>query len=146
MSDQNLIKKLQEQMEGYITAFNANENTINELKAQYDNCIIKREQIRGQYTAVYDIYQSLNKESENNNEVSNSQEAKTEAKTTEAKTKNTKTKTAQVKNLSAATFDNSNDKKEADSQLNEDEKSVIKQTLVNKEAEIPDYLKSEYNK
>lgn len=143
MSDQNLIKKLQEQMEGYITAFNANENTINELKAQYDNCIIKREQIRGQYTAVYDIYQSLN-----NNEVSNSQEAKTEAKTTEAeaKTKNTKTKTAQVKNLSAATSDNSNDKKEADSQLNEDEKSVIKQTLVNKEAEIPDYLKSEYNK
>ena len=141
MNDQNLIKKLQEQMEGYITAFNANENTINELKAQYDNCIIKREQIRGQYTAVYDIYQSLN-----NNEVSNSQEAKTEAKTTEAKTKNTKTKTAQVKNLSAATSDNSNDKKEADSQLNEDEKSVIKQTLVNKEAEIPDYLKSEYNK
>lgn len=141
MSDQNLIKKLQEQMEGYITAFNANENTINELKAQYDNCIIKREQIRGQYTAVYDIYQSLNKESENNNEVSNSQEAKTEAKT-----KNTKTKTAEVKNLSAATSDNSNDKKEADSQLNEDEKSVIKQTLVNKEAEIPDYLKSEYNK
>lgn len=141
MSDQNLIKKLQEQMEGYITAFNANENTINELKAQYDNCIIKREQIRGQYTAVYDIYQSLN-----NNEVSNSQEAKTEAKITEAKTKNTKTKTAQVKNLSAATSDNSNDKKEADSQLNEDEKSVIKQTLVNKEAEIPDYLKSEYNK
>ena len=141
MSDQNLIKKLQEQMEGYITAFNANENTINELKAQYDNCIIKREQIRGQYTAVYDIYQSLN-----NNEVSNSQEAKTEAKITEAKTKNTKTKTAQVKNLNAATSDNSNDKKEADSQLNEDEKSVIKQTLVNKEAEIPDYLKSEYNK
>lgn len=118
-----MIKQLQKEMDGYAQEFTENENAINEL-------ILKREQIRGKYTSLYELLVKLTGQQSNTSDVNT---INSEMSNTEASQENS------ANNTASNTL--SNQEMETLKNTLKDKESVNENVNNSKMDDIPDYLK-----
>lgn len=123
MDNNEMIKQLQKEMDGYAQEFTENENAINEL-------ILKREQIRGKYTSLYELLVKLTGEQSN---TSDANTINSEMSNTEALQENS------VNNTASNTL--SNQEMETLKNTLKDKESINENVNNSKVDDIPDYLK-----
>ena len=133
---EDILKSMQEQMQEYSKQFDEINAQIEQMQVEYEKniqaALSRREQIRGQYTSIYNTYMKFKEQPENTEkqaEVVNITDAQ------KSKSKNSKS----VKK------EESNSKTLSEEELAKLQKAMNKSSVVN-EADIPDYLKDEYNK
>lgn len=140
-----ILESLQAQMQESNKEFDAINAEIEKTAEEYNEKILtlqkegnakleelskRREQIRGEYTGLYNMYMKFKAPKEDNKK----EEVKPEAKVVEMKPKATKAKST----------------KKEDNALTAEEVAKLQQAMNKnnqpKEEDIPDYLKPEYNK
>ena len=133
---EDILKSMQEQMQEYSKQFDEINAQIEQMQVEYEKniqaALSRREQIRGQYTSIYNTYMKFKEQPENTEkqaEVVNITDAQ------KSKSKSSKS----VKK------EESNNKVLSEEELAKLQKAINKPKDVN-EADIPDYLKDEYNK
>ena len=133
---EDILKSMQEQMQEYSKQFDEINAQIEQMQVEYEKniqaALSRREQIRGQYTSIYNTYMKFKEQPENTEkqaEVVNITDAQ------KSKSKNSKS----VKK------EESNNKVLSEEELAKLQKAMNKSKDIN-EADIPDYLKDEYNK
>ena len=133
---EDILKSMQEQMQEYSKQFDEINAQIEQMQVEYEKniqaALSRREQIRGQYTSIYNTYMKFKEQpesAEKQAEVVNIADAQ------KGKSKNSKS----VKK------EESNNKVLSEEELAKLQKAINKPKDVN-EADIPDYLKDEYNK
>ena len=133
---EDILKSMQEQMQEYSKQFDEINAQIEQMQVEYEKniqaALSRREQIRGQYTSIYNTYMKFKEQPENTEkqaEVVNITDAQ------KGKSKNSKS----VKK------EESNNKVLSEEELAKLQKAMNKSKNIN-EADIPDYLKDEYNK
>lgn len=133
---EDILKSMQEQMQEYSKQFDEINAQIEQMQVEYEKniqaALSRREQIRGQYTSIYNTYMKFKEQPENTEkqaEVVNITDAQ------KSKSKSSKS----VKK------EESNNKVLSEEELAKLQKAMNKSKDVN-EADIPDYLKDEYNK
>ena len=133
---EDILKSMQEQMQEYSKQFDEINAQIEQMQVEYEKniqaALSRREQIRGQYTSISNTYMKFKEQPENTEkqaEVVNITDAQ------KGKSKNSKS----VKK------EESNNKVLSEEELAKLQKAMNKPKDVN-EADIPDYLKDEYNK
>lgn len=145
-----ILESLQAQMQASNKQFDEVNAEIEKTVKEYNDQIIKlqtegnqkleelskrREQIRGEYTGLYNMYMKFKSPEEDKKVVEEATEIKSEpAKVVEMKSKTTKAKSA----------------KKEDNALTAEEVAKLQNAMNKnnqpKEEDIPDYLKPEYNK
>lgn len=133
---EDILKSMQEQMQEYSKQFDEINAQIEQMQVEYEKniqaALSRREQIRGQYTSIYNTYMKFKEQPENTEkqaEVVNIADAQ------KSKSKSSKS----VKK------EESNNKVLSEEELAKLQKAMNKSKDIN-EADIPDYLKDEYNK
>lgn len=133
---EDILKSMQEQMQEYSKQFDEINAQIEQMQVEYEKniqaALSRREQIRGQYTSIYNTYMKFKEQPENTEkqaEVVNITDAQ------KSKSKSSKS----VKK------EESNNKVLSEEELAKLQKAMNKSKDVN-EVDIPDYLKDEYNK
>lgn len=133
---EDILKSMQEQMQEYSKQFDEINAQIEQMQVEYEKniqaALSRREQIRGQYTSIYNTYMKFKEQPEGTEkqaEVVNMTDAQ------KSKSKNSKS----VKK------EESNNKVLSEEELAKLQKAMNKSKDIN-EADIPDYLKDEYNK
>ena len=133
---EDILKSMQEQMQEYSKQFDEINAQIEQMQTEYEKniqaALSRREQIRGQYTSIYNTYMKFKEQPENTEkqaEVVNITDAQ------KSKSKSSKS----VKK------EESNNKVLSEEELAKLQKAMNKSKNIN-EADIPDYLKDEYNK
>lgn len=133
---EDILKSMQEQMQEYSKQFDEINAQIEQMQVEYEKniqaALSRREQIRGQYTSIYNTYMKFKEQPENTEkqaEVVNITDAQ------KSKSKSSKS----VKK------EESNNKVLSEEELAKLQKAMNKSKDIN-EADIPDYLKDEYNK
>lgn len=133
---EDILKSMQEQMQEYSKQFDEINAQIEQMQIEYEKniqaALSRREQIRGQYTSIYNTYMKFKEQPENTEkqaEVVNITDAQ------KSKSKSSKS----VKK------EESNNKVLSEEELAKLQKAMNKSKNIN-EADIPDYLKDEYNK
>ena len=133
---EDILKSMQEQMQEYSKQFDEINAQIEQMQVEYEKniqaALSRREQIRGQYTSIYNTYMKFKEQPENTEkqaEVVNIADAQ------KSKSKSSKS----VKK------EESNNKVLSEEELAKLQKAMNKSKNIN-EADIPDYLKDEYNK
>lgn len=133
---EDILKSMQEQMQEYSKQFDEINAQIEQMQVEYEKniqaALSRREQIRGQYTSIYNTYMKFKEQPENTEkqaEVVNITDAQ------KSKSKSSKS----VKK------EESNNKVLSEEELAKLQKAMNKSKNIN-EADIPDYLKDEYNK
>ena len=133
---EDILKSMQEQMQEYSKQFDEINAQIEQMQVEYEKniqaALSRREQIRGQYTSIYNTYMKFKEQPENTEkqaEVVNIADAQ------KSKSKSSKS----VKR------EESNNKVLSEEELAKLQKAMNKSKDIN-EADIPDYLKDEYNK
>lgn len=133
---EDILKSMQEQMQEYSKQFDEINAQIEQMQVEYEKniqaALSRREQIRGQYTSIYNTYMKFKEQPES---AEKQAEVVNIADTQKGKSKNSKS----VKK------EESNNKVLSEEELAKLQKAMNKPKDVN-EADIPDYLKDEYNK
>lgn len=129
MADEKVIKELENEMSKCTQEFNNNEVAIENAQKTINELVVRREQIRGEYTGLYNLYLKLTGKDKTNEVVT------TEKESPVAESQNTEqsTTTEVVKESS-------------EDSLSKDEITAVKAALNNKnnkanQLDIPDYLK-----
>ena len=133
---EDILKSMQEQMQEYSKQFDEINAQIEQMQVEYEKniqaALSRREQIRGQYTSIYNTYMKFKEQPES---VEKQAEVVNITDAQKGKSKNSKS----VKK------EESNNKVLSEEELAKLQKAINKPKDVN-EADIPDYLKDEYNK
>ena len=133
---EDILKSMQEQMQEYSKQFDEINAQIEQMQVEYEkniqSALSRREQIRGQYTSIYNTYMKFKEQPEG---VEKQAEVVNITDTQKSKSKNSKS----IKK------EESNSKTLSEEELAKLQKAMNKSSVVN-EADIPDYLKDEYNK
>ena len=133
---EDILKSMQEQMQEYSKQFDEINAQIEQMQVEYEKniqaALSRREQIRGQYTSIYNTYMKFKEQPEG---VEKQAEVVNITDAQKGKSKNSKS----VKK------EESNNKVLSEEELAKLQKAINKPKDVN-EADIPDYLKDEYNK
>lgn len=139
MENNNILEAIQLQLQKYQTEFDQIEVEITQQTEALQNLRVKREQLRGAYTSLYNIYNGYTQTTQTS-EVPEKKEVKEEVKE-ETLTKNLKENKKDDKNDNTLTLE---EVAKLQEKLNKPKKSAS--TKQPKNEDIPDYLKSEYNK
>ena len=133
---EDILKSMQEQMQEYSKQFDEINAQIEQMQVEYEkniqSALSRREQIRGQYTSIYNTYMKFKEQPES---------AEKQAEVVNI----TDTQKSKSKNSKSIKKEESNSKTLSEEELAKLQKAMNKSSVVN-EADIPDYLKDEYNK
>lgn len=133
---EDILKSMQEQMQEYSKQFDEINAQIEQMQVEYEKniqaALSRREQIRGQYTSIYNTYMKFKEQPE-----SAEKQAEVVNITDAQKSKSKSSKSVKK--------EESNNKVLSEEELAKLQKAMNKSKDVN-EADIPDYLKDEYNK
>lgn len=129
MADEKVIKELENEMSKCTQEFNNNEVAIENAQKTINELVVRREQIRGEYTGLYNLYLKLTGK-DKTNEVATIEK---ESPVVESQSTSEQSTTTEVV-------------KEASDSLSKDEITAVKAALNNKnnkanQSDIPDYLK-----
>lgn len=129
MADEKVIKELENEMSKCTQEFNNNEVAIENAQKTINELVVRREQIRGEYTGLYNLYLKLTGK-DKTNEVATIEK---ESPVVESQSTSEQSTTNEVV-------------KEASDSLSKDEITAVKAALNNKnnkanQSDIPDYLK-----
>lgn len=136
MADEKVIKELENEMSKCTQEFNNNEVAIENAQKTINELVVRREQIRGEYTGLYNLYLKLTGKDKTNEVATTEKESPVvESQSTPVQSQNTEqsTTTEVVKESS-------------EDSLSKDEITAVKAALNNKnnkanQSNIPDYLK-----
>ena len=133
---EDILKSMQEQMQEYSKQFDEINAQIEQMQVEYEKniqaALSRREQIRGQYTSIYNTYMKFKEQPENTEK--------------QAEVVNiTDTQKSKSKSSKSVKKEESNNKVLSEEELAKLQKAMNKSKDIN-EADIPDYLKDEYNK
>ena len=135
MADEKVIKELENEMSKCTQEFNNNEVAIENAQKTINELVVRREQIRGEYTGLYNLYLKLTGKDKTNEVATIEKESPVvESQSTSEQSQNTKQSTT------------TEVVKEASDSLSKDEITAVKAALNNKntkanQSDIPDYLK-----
>lgn len=133
---EDILKSMQEQMQEYSKQFDEINAQIEQMQVEYEKniqaALSRREQIRGQYTSIYNTYMKFKEQPES---------AEKQAEVVNI----TDAQKGKLKNSKSVKKEESNNKVLSEEELAKLQKAINKPKDVN-EADIPDYLKDEYNK
>ena len=133
---EDILKSMQEQMQEYSKQFDEINAQIEQMQVEYEKniqaALSRREQIRGQYTSIYNTYMKFKEQPE-----STEKQAEVVNITDAQKSKSKSSKSVKK--------EESNNKVLSEEELAKLQKAMNKSKDIN-EADIPDYLKDEYNK
>lgn len=135
MADEKVIKELENEMSKCTQEFNNNEVAIENAQKTINELVVRREQIRGEYTGLYNLYLKLTGKDKTNEVVTTEKESPVaESQSTPVQSQNTEQSTT------------TEVVKEASDSLSKDEITAVKAALNNKnnkanQSDIPDYLK-----
>ena len=133
---EDILKSMQEQMQEYSKQFDEINAQIEQMQVEYEKniqaALSRREQIRGQYTSIYNTYMKFKEQPE-----SAEKQAEVVNITDAQKSKSKSSKSVKK--------EESNNKVLSEEELAKLQKAMNKSKDIN-EADIPDYLKDEYNK
>lgn len=135
MADEKVIKELENEMSKCTQEFNNNEVAIENAQKTINELVVRREQIRGEYTGLYNLYLKLTGKDKTNEVVTTEKESPVvESQSTSVQSQNTEQSTT------------TEVVKEASDSLSKDEITAVKAALNNKnnkanQSDIPDYLK-----
>lgn len=133
---EDILKSMQEQMQEYSKQFDEINAQIEQMQVEYEKniqaALSRREQIRGQYTSIYNTYMKFKEQPES---------AEKQAEVVNI----TDAQKGKSKNSKSVKKEESNNKVLSEEELAKLQKAINKPKDVN-EADIPDYLKDEYNK
>lgn len=133
---EDILKSMQEQMQEYSKQFDEINAQIEQMQVEYEkniqSALSRREQIRGQYTSIYNTYMKFKEQPES---------AEKQAEVVNI----TDAQKSKSKNSKSVKKEESNSKTLSEEELAKLQKAMNKSSVVN-EADIPDYLKDEYNK
>lgn len=135
MADEKVIKELENEMSKCTQEFNNNEVAIENAQKTINELVVRREQIRGEYTGLYNLYLKLTGKDKTNEVATIEKESPVvESQSTSVQSQNTEQSTT------------TEVVKEASDSLSKDEITVVKAALNNKnnkanQSDIPDYLK-----
>lgn len=135
MADEKVIKELENEMSKCTQEFNNNEVAIENAQKTINELVVRREQIRGEYTGLYNLYLKLTGKDKTN-----------EVATTEKESPVVESQSIPVQSQNTEQFTTTEVVKEASDSLSKDEITAVKATLNNKnnkanQSDIPDYLK-----
>lgn len=133
---EDILKSMQEQMQEYSKQFDEINAQIEQMQVEYEKniqaALSRREQIRGQYTSIYNTYMKFKEQPENTEK--------------QAEVVNiTDVQKSKSKSSKSVKKEESNNKVLSEEELAKLQKAMNKSKDIN-EADIPDYLKDEYNK
>ena len=135
MADEKVIKELENEMSKCTQEFNNNEVAIENAQKTINELVVRREQIRGEYTGLYNLYLKLTGKDKTNEVATIEKESPVvESQSTSEQSQNTEQSTT------------TEVVKEASDSLSKDEITAVKAVLNNKnnkanQSDIPDYLK-----
>ena len=135
MADEKVIKELENEMSKCTQEFNNNEVAIENAQKTINELVVRREQIRGEYTGLYNLYIKLTCKYKTNEVATIEKESPVvESQSTSEQSQNTEQSTT------------TEVVKEASDSLSKDEITAVKAALNNKnnkanQSDIPDYLK-----
>lgn len=132
MADEKVIKELENEMSKCTQEFNNNEVAIENAQKTINELVVRREQIRGEYTGLYNLYLKLTGKDKTNEVATIEKESPVvESQSTSEQSQNTEQSTT------------TEVVKEASDSLSKDEITAVKAALNNKanQSDIPDYLK-----
>lgn len=132
MADEKVIKELENEMSKCTQEFNNNEVAIENAQKTINELVVRREQIRGEYTGLYNLYLKLTGKDKTNEVATIEKESPVvESQSTSVQSQNTEQSTT------------TEVVKEASDSLSKDEITAVKAALNNKanQSDIPDYLK-----
>ena len=135
MADEKVIKELENEMSKCTQEFNNNEVAIENAQKTINELVVRREQIRGEYTGLYNLYLKLTGKDKTNEVATIEKESPVvESQSTSEQSQNTEQSTT------------TEVVKEASDSLSKDEITAVKTALNNKnnkanQSDIPDYLK-----
>lgn len=135
MADEKIIKELENEMSKCTQEFNNNEVAIENAQKTINELVVRREQIRGEYTGLYNLYLKLTGKDKTNEVATIEKESPVvESQSTSKQSQNTEQSTT------------TEVVKEASDSLSKDEITAVKAALNNKnnkanQSDIPDYLK-----
>lgn len=133
---EDILKSMQEQMQEYSKQFDEINAQIEQMQVEYEKniqaALSRREQIRGQYTSIYNTYMKFKEQPES---------AEKQAEVVNI----TDAQKGKSKNSKSIKKEESNNKVLSEEELAKLQKAMNKSKDIN-EADIPDYLKDEYNK
>ena len=135
MADEKVIKELENEMSKCTQEFNNNEVAIENAQKTINELVVRREQIRGEYTGLYNLYLKLTGKDKTNEVATIEKESPVvESQSTPVQSQNTEQSTT------------TEVVKEASDSLSKDEITAVKAALNNKnnkanQSDIPDYLK-----
>lgn len=135
MADEKVIKELENEMSKCTQEFNNNEVAIENAQKTINELVVRREQIRGEYTGLYNLYLKLTGKDKTNEVATIEKESPVvESQSTSEQSQNTEQSTT------------TEVVKEASDSLSKDEITAVKAALNNKnnkanQLDIPDYLK-----
>lgn len=135
MADEKVIKELENEMSKCTQEFNNNEVAIENAQKTINELVVRREQIRGEYTGLYNLYLKLTGKDKTNEVATIEKESPVvESQSTSEQSQNTEQSTT------------TEVVKEASDSLSKDEITTVKAALNNKnnkanQSDIPDYLK-----
>lgn len=135
MADEKVIKELENEMSKCTQEFNNNEVAIENAQKTINELVVRREQIRGEYTGLYNLYLKLTGK-DKTNEVATIEK--------ESPVVESQSTSEQSQNIEQSTT--TEVVKEASDSLSKDEITAVKAALNNKnnkanQSDIPDYLK-----
>ena len=135
MADEKVIKELENEMSKCTQEFNNNEVAIENAQKTINELVVRREQIRGEYIGLYNLYLKLTGKDKTNEVATIEKESPVvESQSTSVQSQNTEQSTT------------TEVVKEASDSLSKDEITAVKAALNNKnnkanQSDIPDYLK-----
>ena len=135
MADEKVIKELENEMSKCTQEFNNNEVAIENAQKTINELVVRREQIRGEYTGLYNLYLKLTGKDKIN-----------EVATTEKESPVVESQSTSVQSQNTEQSTTTEVVKEASDSLSKDEITAVKAALNNKnnkanQSDIPDYLK-----
>ena len=135
MADEKVIKELENEMSKCTQEFNNNEVAIENAQKTINELVVRREQIRGEYTGLYNLYLKLTGKDKTN-----------EVATTEKESPVAESQSTPVQSQNTEQSTTTEVVKEASDSLSKDEITAVKAALNNKnnkanQSDIPDYLK-----
>lgn len=135
MADEKVIKELENEMSKCTQEFNNNEVAIENAQKTINELVVRREQIRGEYTGLYNLYLKLTSKDKTN-----------EVATTEKESPVVESQSTPVQSQNTEQSTTTEVVKEASDSLSKDEITAVKAALNNKnnkanQSDIPDYLK-----
>lgn len=132
MADEKVIKELENEMSKCTQEFNNNEVAIENAQKTINELVVRREQIRGEYTGLYNLYLKLT-----------GKDKTTEVATIEKESPVVESQSTSVQSQNTEQSTTTEVVKEASDSLSKDEITAVKAALNNKanQSDIPDYLK-----